>query len=489
MKKYVAAFGAALVLAACADSTMPAGPSRLAPMLEPTGDLTTQVIPNEYIVVLHDQVGDVAGTASGAARAGAQVTAQWERALKGFAIRATPEVVRGLRADPRVKFVEANGVMTASGTQAPAPSWGLDRIDQANLPLDNSYTYPNTGAGVHAYIIDTGIFLTHTDFTGRVSNGFDAVTPGGTANDCAGHGTHVSGTLGGTTFGVAKTVTLHPVRVLDCSGSGSFAQVISGINWVAANRITPAVANMSLGGGFSAAVNAATTALVAANVTTAVASGNSTLDACNFSPASTPNAITVNAENKLGNHSSFSNFGPCTDIYAPGSNIISDWFTSNTATATLSGTSMASPHVAGAAALFLSANPASTPAQVAAALINNAGLNKVGNVPANTPNKLLNIQFIGGSPGNLPPVANYTITCQTATVPHTCTLDASSSTDDGGFGNLTFTWTNTVGRATKTGTVVSYQFKTTLPNTFAVTLTAKDGPGLTGTKTATVTIP
>ena len=487
MNKNLMALLLATSLAACADRDVPAGPARLAPYVQPTGDLTTQTLPSEYIVVLKD-VSDVAREAGFAARAGAAVTAQWERTIRGFAMRASAEALRTVRENPQVAFVEPNMVVTAQGTQAPVPSWGLDRIDQQNLPLNNSYTYPNTGSGVHVYIIDTGVFLTHNEFSGRLGAGIDIVTPGGNANDCNGHGTHVAGTVGGTLYGVAKAVTLHPVRVLDCAGGGSTAGVISGINWVAANRITPAVASMSLGGSFSAALNNATTALIAANVTTSVPSGGSAADACNFSPASTPNAITVNAANKVGNSAPSTNFGPCTDLYAPGSNIVSAWNTSNTASLTLSGTSMAAAHVAGAAALYLNANPASTPAQVAAALVNNAALNKLGNVPASTPNKLLNIQFIGGPPVNQPPVASFTISCQNATVPQNCTLDASSSSDDGGLANLTFAWANNAGRPAKTGTPVKYQYSVTNPNTFDVTLTARDAQGLTSTRTATVTI-
>jgi subtilisin family serine protease len=475
-----------LVAAACSDATSPAGPSRLAPYIEARGDLGTQLVPGEYLVVLDDSVRDVPRAA---AASGAGVLARWESALKGFAVRASPEQVRAIRADPRVRFVEPNAIATIVATQAPTPSWGLDRIDQTNLPLDNSYTYGNTGSGVHAYIIDTGIRATHVEFTGRLGNYYDAVTSGGTANDCNGHGTHVAGTVGGTTYGVAKGVTLHAVRVLNCAGSGTYTQVINGINWVAANRVLPAVSNMSLGGTFSSTLNTATAGMVSAGVFSAVASGNSNADACSSSPASTPTATTVNASTSTDARANYSNYGTCTDIFAPGSSITSAWYTSNTATNTISGTSMASPHVAGGGALYLAANPSATPAQVDAALKAGASLNKITSPGTGSPNVLLNVSFIGGGgPGNQAPVANFNVTCQAGV---SCTADASPSTDDGGFGNLGFTWTNNVGRPTKTGTTAVYLYNLNNPskNTFNLTLTALDAGGLSHQVTKSVTIP
>lgn len=475
----------ALAVVACSDADTPSGPSRLAPYLAASGDLTAQVVPGEYIVVLNDNVSDVTAAA---AASGANVLARWETALKGYAVRATAEQVNAIRADARVRYVEPNGVARIAATQSPTPSWGLDRIDQTSLPLNNSYTYPNSGGGVHAYIIDTGILGTHNEFTGRMGAGFTAVNDGNGTTDCNGHGTHVAGTTGGTTYGVAKGVTVHPVRVLNCAGSGSFSQVISGINWVAANRIQPSVSNMSLGGGFSSTTNAATSAMVAAGVFSAVASGNSSADACGFSPASTPTATTVNASGITDARASFSNFGTCTDIFAPGVNITSSWIGGNSATTTISGTSMASPHVAGAGALYLSANPTHTPAQVDAALKANGALNKISNPGTGSPNVLLNISFIGGGPpNNLPPLANFTITCTTS--PRRCTLNGNSSTDDGGLGNLTFAWANSAGRPVKTGSSVTYQYSVHYPNTFDVTLTVTDSGNLTHSITKTVSIP
>jgi subtilisin family serine protease len=478
----------AIAVGACTDATSPGDGARLAPFVSAHADLTTQLVPDEYIVVLRSDVEDVPAAA---AASGAAVLARWDKALKGYAVRANAGQLRALRADPRVAFVEPNARVSKIATQSPTPSWGLDRIDQRNLPLNNSYTYANTGTGVHAYIIDTGIRPTHTEFTGRIGNGFTSINDGNGTNDCDGHGTHVSGTVGGTVHGVAKGVTLHPVRVLDCTGSGTWTGVINGINWVAANRQLPAVANMSLGGSFNSAVNTATDGLIAAGVFTAVASGNSSANACNYSPASTANAMTVNSTTNTDARSSFSNFGTCTDIFAPGSSIVSAYNTSNTATAVLSGTSMASPHVAGAGALYLFANPTHTPAQVDAALKNNATLNLVTNPGTGSPNRLLYMGFIGGGPSNQPPQANYTVTCQSAVTPSYCILDGTSSTDDNGLGNLSFAWTNDGGRPSKTGQTTKFFWSSPggYPNTFNVTLTVTDGGGLSHAITKQVVIP
>lgn len=486
VRSYSRLVAIAVLAAACADASAPSGPSRLAPLLEPAGNVTSQLIPNEYIVVLNNNVSDVAGAA---AESGVPVIVRWENAIKGYLVSASSAEITRIRGDARVKFVEQNGIMTKDATQSPTPSWGLDRIDQTNLPLNNSYTYPGTASNVHSYTIDTGILLTHTQFTGRIGNGFDAVTPGGTANDCDGHGTHVTGTIGGSTYGVAKGATLHPVRVLGCTGSGSFAQVISGINWVAANRILPAVANMSLGGGQTASVDAATNALVAAGVFTAVSAGNSNDNSCFYSPAAAANATTVGSTTTTDARSSFSNYGTCVDVFAPGSSIFSSYIGSNTATATLSGTSMSSPHVAGVGALILSANPTWTPAQVDAAIKTNASLNKVTNPGTGSPNRLLNMSFLnGGSPGNQAPVARFTVSCNPGV---NCTADASTSTDDNGLANLTFQWTNNVGRPVKTGTTATYSYNATNPakNTFSLTLTATDAGGLTHQVTQSIVIP
>ena len=266
-------------------------------------------------------------------------------------------------------------------------TWGIDRIDQTNLPLNKTYSYTSNGSGVKAYVIDTGINTTHVEFAGRIGKGANFVGDRRGVEDCNGHGTHVSGTIGGTTYGVAKAVTLIPVRVLNCQGSGTTTGVVNGIDWVAKNNSGSAVANLSLGGGISTAIDAAINGLINKGVTVVVAAGNSGADACGSSPARVPAAITVGASDSSDKQASFSNYGSCVDLYAPGVGITSSWIKSTTATNSISGTSMASPHVAGVVARYLQANPTSSPASVAAALLN-AATQRVSGVEA-TNNELL----------------------------------------------------------------------------------------------------
>jgi subtilisin family serine protease len=293
-----------------------------------------------------------------------------------------------LAADPAVAYVEQNQVVRVSATQADPPSWGLDRIDQAALPLDAAYTYPNAGEGVTAYIIDTGIWASTADFSGRTGTGFSAILPGLQGRDCNGHGTHVAGTVGGTAYGVAKKVTIVPVQVLNCLGSGTTAGVIEGVDWVTENAVKPAVANMSLGGGLSDALDAAVAASIDSGVTYAVAAGNETADACGVSPARTPEAITVAASTDADARADFSNFGACVDLFAPGADITAPYLLGSPMA--LSGTSMASPHVAGAAAVYLSAHPDASPAEVAAALTGAATTGAISDVQG-SPNLLLHV--------------------------------------------------------------------------------------------------
>lgn len=364
-------------------------------------------IANQYIVVLKDDVADVETEALRLARdfdGDRNGGHTYNRALKGFSVRMNEQQALRLANDPRVEFVEEDGVVSLGTTQTGA-TWGLDRIDQRDLPLNGTYTYTPTGTGVKVYIIDTGIRATHTQFAGRVISGFTAINDGLGTNDGHGHGTHVSGTVGGSTYGVAKNVTLVAVRVLDSSGNGTDSGVIAGVDFVTSNHLAgqPAVANMSLGGGISSALDTAVNNSIADGVTYAVAAGNENQNACNSSPARVANAITVGSTTTTDARSSFSNFGTCLDIFAPGSSITSSWRTSDTATNTISGTSMASPHVAGVAALFLETNPTASPATVAAAIIDSSTPNKVTNPGTGSPNRLLFSLLTGAPPPPPPP--------------------------------------------------------------------------------------
>jgi len=362
-------------------------------------------IDGQYIVVLNDRASSAARAEvrRQAVKQGGHVRFDYTAALKGFAAALPDRAVAALRRNPNVAYIEVDSRVSIDTTQTPA-TWGLDRIDQRNLPLNNTYNYDFTGSGVTAYIIDTGIRATHSQLGGRVLSGFTSISDGNGTNDCNGHGTHVAGTVGSSTYGVAKSVTLRPVRVLNCSGSGSNSGVIAGIDWVTGQHAAgaPAVANMSLGGSVSSSLDTAVNNSIADGVTYAVAAGNSNANACNGSPSRVAAALTVGSTTSSDARSSFSNYGTCLDLFAPGSSITSTWNTSDTATNTISGTSMATPHVAGVAALYLQANPSASPASVSSAINSNATPNVVTGAGTGSPNRLLHSLF-GGTPPPPPP--------------------------------------------------------------------------------------
>lgn len=387
MKKSAAMLSAALSLAACADE--PLSPPLAAPAASlhataPAGD----VIPGQYIVVFNDDVSDVPGLArSLASVAGSSPRYTYTSAIKGFAAAMSSQAAAALARNPNVAYVEQDQVMRASVTQSGAV-WGLDRINQRNLPLDGTYTYTYTGSTVRAYIIDTGTDVGHAEFEGRAQNVYDAF--GGNGNDCNGHGTHVAGTVGGKTYGVAKKAMIRGVRVLDCAGSGSTSGIISAIDWIRINRINPAVANMSLGGGYSGSLNTAVNNLASSGVFVAVAAGNENQDACNVSPASAASAYTTAASTSSDYKASYSNYGSCVDAYAPGSSVKSAWIGSGTTeTNTISGTSMASPHVAGVSALIKHRYGDISSSSVTTYLNNAATTGVISGNPSGTVNRLL----------------------------------------------------------------------------------------------------
>ena len=491
LRKFTLLLAPTLVLACSSQDAVVAPPTRLA---APSA--------RRYIVVLRDTVRDISATSSRLLAQGRSVTRRasfnltggnvppsdervYSSALHGFAQTLSDDAVAEMKADPRVAYVEPDVTVHATTVNTETGAgWNLDRIDQRSLPLNSAYSYGVTGAGVNVYILDTGIRYTHAEFGGRAHLGIDEVTLGGDGVDCNEHGTHVAGTVGGALAGVAKDVTLYSVRVLDCNGGGDMSGVIAGLDWVASQKATqpttPMVVNMSLGSTALQAMDDAVRRATQAGVVVVVAAGNESGDACNHSPARAPEAITVGATDWTDAVASFSNTGRCVDLFAPGVSIRSSYFGADTLYATASGTSMASPAVAGAAALYLERNPTATPATVAQALVSNATAGSLTGLRSTlAPNKLLYTGFLNAPLPATPttPTATFTTSCTKLT----CTLDASKSTS--GAKITTYMWN--IGGAAATGARVTKTFTSTID--VAVTLIVKDAANLADTTRDTIT--
>ncbi len=464
---------------ACRDSDLPSAPAPLDAARRNASPASSKIIPGEYIVAFADDESDVPGLATAlVAQSRGTLRHTYTSALKGFAATLSDDAAAALAHNPRVRYVESDVVIMGDTIAQAGATWGIDRIDQRALPLNGRYAYQESGAGVTAYIVDSGIRYSHSEFGGRASFGFDAF--GGDGSDCSGHGTHVSGTVGGATYGVAKGVSLVSVKVLDCNGSGTSSGVIAGLDWIASHAARPAVANMSLGGGVSQAVDDAVERLYVAGIATAVSAGNSNVDACTQSPARAPHAMTVGASDNVDARAYFSNYGTCVDWFAPGMSITSSAISGDLATAVMSGTSMASPHTTGAAALFLQKNPAATAQQVRDGLYAQSTKGVV--TSASSANNHLLYSFADSAAvivaPNTAPTASFTFQCPDLG----CSFTDGSTDAEGAIAS----WSWSFGDGT-TSTLKSPSHTYAATGTYSVTLTVTDAGGLTSASTRSVT--